>query len=432
MQPMHKATFHQNTPIPTLIIPKPGVRSVTALVLCNTGSRFETKEEQGIAHFFEHMVFKGTKTYDSAQKLASTIDALGADFNAFTGKEYTGYYVKAASRHLPTALSVLSEMVLKPLLRQEDIDREKGVIIEEMNMYHDTPMRYVDTLFERMVFPNAGLGHDVLGDREVIKSTTTERFTTFLNKWYGLENMLLVLSGDEKALEDEKLPSAIAKYFDLPNSDRAKGKIDLKSYFDPKQFQETRLHVETRKTEQAHLVLGWPGLARSSDKKHILSVLSTILGGAMSSRLFSEVREKRGLCYYVRSDVEYFHDLGMVGASAGVDPNRTTEALSVILEECFSLADGRKPITEEELVMAKEHIVGSMILSFEDSKSVAQFYGMRHLLLGEIESPEEITKKIQSVTLEQLATLAKDIFVPGQQRLAVIGPFEEKEFKQFV
>ncbi|PIY80709.1 MAG: hypothetical protein COY80_01470, partial [Candidatus Pacebacteria bacterium CG_4_10_14_0_8_um_filter_42_14] len=234
------------------------------------------------------------------------------------------------------------------------------------------------------------------------------------------------------ALEDENLPSAIAKYFDLPDSDRAKGKIDIKSYFDPSQFQPARLLVETRKTEQAHLVLGWPGLPRTSVKKHVLSVLSTILGGSMSSRLFSEVREKRGLCYYVRSDVDYYHELGVVGASAGVDPTRTKEALSVILAECFALADGSKPITGEELVRAKEHIIGSMVLSFEDSKSVAQFYGMRHLLLGEIESPEEITKKIQSVTLEELTNLAKELFVPGQQRLAVIGPFEEKEFQEFV
>ncbi|NCN06591.1 MAG: insulinase family protein [Candidatus Pacebacteria bacterium] len=419
--------------ISVLRIPMPAVESVTALILANTGSRYERKEEQGIAHFFEHMVFKGTKSYPSAQALSSAIDTLGADFNAFTSKEYTGYYIKAASRHLPVALTALSEMLLAPLLKDEDIEREKGVIIEEMNMYHDTPMQYVGMLFDRLVFPDAGLGHDILGTKEVIRAMTREQFTHFLNRWYGQENILLVLAGDASALSDTKLEQNITALFAEQASDRATGKQDLTSYLNQVALEPNKLHVENRKTEQAHLILGWSGLARGHKDRHILSVLNTIMGGSMSSRLFSEVREKRGLCYYVRGDVDFYHDIGIVGASAGVDPERVEEALEVILDEFRLLATGEKSATAEELNRAKEHLLGTMTLSLEDSRSVAQFYGMRQLLSEKIETPQEVQAKIQAVSLVDVARLAKELYVAGEQRLALIGPFPDSAvFERFV
>lgn len=430
---MNQHTLTQLTNgLQVLLVPMPGVESVTSMVLANTGSRYEGKQEQGIAHFFEHMVFKGTKSYPSAQALSSAIDTLGADFNAFTSKEYTGYYIKAASRHLPTALTALSEMLLTPLLKEEDIEREKGVIIEEMNMYHDTPMQYVSMLFDRLVFPDAGLGHDILGTKDVIRAMTREQFAAFLNRWYGQENILLVLAGDATALSDAKLERQITELFAEQASDRASGKQDLASYLTQKTLEPSKLHVENRKTEQAHLILGWPGLARGHEDKHVLSVLNTIMGGSMSSRLFSEVREKRGLCYYVRGDVDFYHDVGVVGASAGVDPTRVEEALEVILDEFKQLARGEKPTTAEELNRAKEHLLGTMTLSLEDSRSVAQFYGMRQLLSNKIETPQEVQAKIQAVTLTDVARLAKQLYMPGKQRLALIGPFPDKAvFERF-
>ncbi len=419
--------------ISVLRVPMPAVQSVTALILANTGSRYEQKTEQGIAHFFEHMVFKGTKSYPSAQELSSAIDTLGADFNAFTSKEYTGYYIKAASRHLPVALTALSEMLLSPLLKEEDIEREKGVIIEEMNMYHDTPMQYVSMLFDHLVFPDAGLGHDILGTKEVIRAMTREQFVSFLNRWYGQGNLLLVLAGDAAALSDAKLEKQITTLFADQAADRATGKQDLTTYLTEQQLEPNRLHVENRKTEQAHLILGWPGFERTHKNKHVLSVLTTIMGGSMSSRLFSEVREKRGLCYYVRADVDFYHDVGIVGASAGVDPGRVEEALEVILGEFKDLSSGKNAVTAEELSRAKEHLLGTMTLSLEDSRSVAQFYGMRQLLLNEIETPQEVQQKIQSVTLKQVNDLAKTLYQPGEQRLALIGPFSDKAvFERFL
>ena len=411
----------------------PAVASVTALIFANTGSRYEEKTEQGIAHFFEHMVFKGTKSYPSAQLLASAIDTLGADFNAFTSKEYTGYYIKAASRHLPVALKALSEMLLNPLLKDEDIEREKSVIIEEMNMYHDTPMQYISTLFDRLVFPNAGLGHDILGTKAVIRAMTRTQFVAFLNRWYGQGNVLLVLAGDAIALSEPKLEAQIDSLFAGQASDRLPDKQVLTPYLNEQTLQPERLHIENRTTEQAHLILGWTGLERTHQDKHILTVLTTILGGSMSSRLFSEIREKRGLCYYVHADADFYHDVGIVGASAGVDPSRVEEALTVILEEFRALASHEKPVTQEELTRAKEHLLGTMTLSLEDSQTVAQFYGMRQLLLNEIETPQQVQDKIQSVTLADVTRLAQSLYQPGEQRLAVIGPFPDKTvFERFL
>lgn len=411
----------------------PAVASVTALIFANTGSRYEEKTEQGIAHFFEHMVFKGTKSFPSAQLLSSTIDTLGADFNAFTSKEYTGYYIKAASRHLPVALKALSEMLLSPLLKDEDIEREKSVIIEEMNMYHDTPMQYVSTLFDRLVFPDTGLGHDILGTKAVIRAMTRTQFVSFLNRWYGQGNVLLVLAGDATALLDPKLEAQIDSLFAGQASDRLPDKQVLTPYLNEQTLQPERLHIENRTTEQAHLILGWTGLERTHQDKHILTVLTTILGGSMSSRLFSEIREKRGLCYYVHADADFYHDVGIVGASAGGDPTRIEEALTVILKEFRALASHEKPVTQEELTRAKEHLLGTMTLSLEDSQTVAQFYGMRQLLLNEIETPQQVQDKIQSVTLADVTRLAQSLYQPGEQRLAVIGPFPDKTvFERFL
>jgi len=205
----------------------PAVESVTVLVLCNTGSRYEKPEQYGIAHFFEHMVFKGTKKYPTAQILASTVDGIGADFNAFTGKEYTGYYVKAAAQHVGLALDVVSDMLLAPELRQVDIDREKGVIVEELNLYLDTPHRHIADLFDNMVYQGNGLEHDIVGNKSTIRSLKSDDFQTFLQSWYGLGNMLLVLAGDSQVVEDEATMDLIRAAFAKEAGERVKNKIKL-------------------------------------------------------------------------------------------------------------------------------------------------------------------------------------------------------------
>lgn len=413
--------------LPVILVPMPAVASLTALVLSNTGSRYEQREKEGIAHFFEHIVFKGTEHFPSALELSSTIDAIGAEFNAFTSKEYTGYYVKSASRHLRTALDVLSDMVLLPKLEQSDIDREKGVIIEEINMYYDNPMAHVGMLFDQLFFQERGLQHDIVGSKETVSSINSQDFEHFLSKWYGLPNLVLVLAGDAAVLSDEKTLDLAEKMFSKkPTVMREEKKADVNSYLTESAISEDRIWIEEKKTEQAHLVLGWPGISRKSSDRAALSVLTTILGGNMSSRLFTEVREKRGLCYYVRSEADYYHDTGIVGASAGVDPKRVFEAIKVIREECEAISNGSKPVTAAELTKAKEYLSGMTVLSLEDSETVAQYFGTKQLLLHKIETPDEALEKLHAVTLEEVTELAKRIF-SQKPRLAVIGPFAQRQ-----
>lgn len=418
-----------NSGLTTILIPMPGVESVTTLVLVNTGSRYERPKEEGVAHFFEHMVFKGTENYKDSKTLASAIDAIGANFNAFTGKEYTGYYVKSASRHIELALDVVSDMILKPKLRQKDIDRERGVIIEELNMYQDNPMSYVGQLFEQMFFRGSGLSHDIVGSKNTISSLDRADFISFLRQWYGLGNMVLIIAGNADTVSSSKTLKLAEEMFSKePDKVRPKDKADrsqMLSKISP--VSSDKLVLEKRTTEQAHLILGWPSIGRHDEKRYALNLLSIIMGGNMSSRLFTEVREKRGLCYYVRSDNDMYHDAGVFGASAGVDPSRIEEALTVIKKEFQAVASGKKAITKEELSAAKEYVDGNLTLGMEDSQGVAQYYGMRLLLRDEIETPQEYMEKLRSIKLKEVNELASELIRDREMRLSVIGPYGQKE-----
>lgn len=421
-------------------IPMPATPSVTTLLLGNTGSRYEADAKQGIAHFFEHMVFKGTAKYPDAQTLAVAVDALGAQSNAFTSKEYTGYYIKSASRHLETALDILTDMIFNPLLKQEDIDRERGVIIEEINMYEDTPMQSIGNIFDQLLFAGTGLEHDIIGTKQTVSGLQRADFLDLLTAFYQPSNLSLVVAGAAEVVGAEDLPDRIEQLVDLKLATATLGKITQTERFVPQTALSAeasfstgaRLRVKSKQTEQAHLMLGWPGLKRSDPRRYALSLLTVVLGGNMSSRLFSEVREKRGLCYYVHADTDYFHNTGSVAAAAGVDPSRIDEALAVIKEECLKLGSGALPVTDAELVRAQEYAIGSLQLSLEDSRSVAQFFGIRQLLLRQTETPEEVIAHLREVTPDDVKAVAKDMLTETDIRLALIGPFEQQQFKKFV
>ncbi len=415
-------------------IPMDSVQSVTVLALSNTGSRYEKDDKQGIAHFFEHIVFKGTKKFPSTMELAEVVDGVGANFNAFTSKEYTGYYVKAASRHVGLAIDVLSDMLMAPLLRQEDIDKEKGVIIEELNMYMDMPQHHIGNLFEQMVY-TGGLSHDIIGTKKTVNSVTTQDFQEFLGTWYGLDNLVVIVAGDERKVGDDSILGEIEdKFLSKKKKTKRITDHDLRDQFiSSERISDKKLHVEYKKTEQAHFVLSWPGLERDHEDRFTLNVLNTVLGSSFSSRLFSEVREKRGLCYYVNSDIDMYHGVGLFGASAGVDPSRVEEAVKVTIEQFTSIADGSNKVTGKELARAKEYIAGKMVLGLEDSQSVAQYFGMKQLLSGRIETPTEVLEKIKAVSLDEVNKLATRLIVPGEMRFAVIGPYgEASKFEEFI
>lgn len=402
--------------------------SLTVMALSNTGSRYEIASQYGIAHFFEHIVFKGTNKYPQAQDLAETVDSVGANFNAFTGKEYTGYYVQVASRHFDLALDVVSDMLLTPRLRQEDIDREKGVIIEEMNMYADMPASDIGDRFEEMVFKGNGLSHKIVGTKDTVMSITTQDFKDFLNTWYGLDNLVVVIAGDKTVVDKKETLSRVEEMFSKDGHRKSAPKHERLDDI----FSDERYALVNKKTEQSHFIFGWPGIERKSQDRYALGLFSAIIGGNMSSRLFSEVREKRGLCYYVRSEVSQFHEGGLLGGSAGVDPQRVEEAIKVSLNEFHELAHGSKPVTAKELARAKEYVSGKMILGLEDSESMAQFYGLKQLLHDKVETPEEVIENMRKVTLEEVQDLAKKLIKPGELRFGLIGDFNQDKIKEII
>ena len=412
-----------------ITVPMDSVQSLTVMALSNTGSRYESPKQYGIAHFFEHIVFKGTNKYPTAQDLAEAVDSVGANFNAFTGKEYTGYHVQVASKHFELALDVVSDMLLTPKLRQEDIDREKGVIIEEMNMYADMPKAHISNLFEQMIFKGNGLSHDIIGSKKTVSNITSADFEEFLNTWYGMDNLIVVVAGERAVVEKPATLELIEKMFSKVKDRKSEPTHPVID----RVLSGEKFLLHAKKTEQIHFTFGWPGIQRKSGERYAMMLLNAIVGGNMSSRLFSEIREKRGLCYYVYSEVRQFHEGGLFGASAGVDPNRVEEAIEASLAEFTKISAGKKPITNAELKRAKDYVVGKMILGLEDSESVAQFFGLRQLLHGQIESPSEAIEKMKAVTLAQVQTLAKKLIKKGELRFALIGnPQNKAKIKEII
>ncbi|MBD3250033.1 MAG: hypothetical protein GF381_00445 [Candidatus Pacebacteria bacterium] len=409
-------------------VPMAGLKSVTALILVNTGSRYENEDQEGMAHCLEHLVFKGTKNYPDQKQIAVLLDRIGADSNAFTSKEYTGYYATAASDHLTQILEILKDLLFYPRLCSADLEQEKQVIIEEIKMYHDNPIHHIGHAFEQLVYQGTGLAHDISGSQETISQFQPQDLRQFLNSWYGLGNMVLVLAGDETKLAQDKSLEQVSQIFqDQPQERTNSYRIKLERYLSRNPISNQQLVVEKRATAQASLVMGWPGIERQDPRRYALSVLNTIVGGNRSSRLFQTVREEMGLAYYVYSDVDQYHDAGIFGAEAGVSPEAAGKAIKAIKQVFVDLAEGQRPVTKEEINQAKEYLAGRMVLGLESSQAVARYFGLKELLLNEIEDPDIVLDKMRAVTQEQVQELAAGLIKPGQLRLAVIGPFADKQ-----
>lgn len=415
--------------------------TLTTLLLIGAGSRYEDKKNNGIAHFFEHMAFKGSKKYPSSFVISSTIEALGGVFNAYTAKDHTGYWIKGLNEDFETIVDVISDMILNPLLLKEEIEREKGVIAEEINMYEDTPYRKVGELFETLLYDGTSLGFDIAGTKEIISAFNQDTFLDYMSRLYQPKNAVLVVAGGFKNYfsqvvsgpkgQNAKRPDVFKYYLDIVEKRFLPWVPGTKTA--PVEVQETQsepaIIVKYKKTEQAHLCLGFRTFSYYDSRKYILSILATILGGGMSSRLFIEVREKRGLCYYISTGRELYSDVGNVVTQAGItnSAGKVKEAIRVIWNEHLKIAKG--DIKDDEVTKAKESIKGRLFLSMEDSFNVASFYGNKKLLEEKVESPEEIVKKIESVTKDEVIALAKQIFIPQKLNVAIIGPFKNNEIK---
>jgi predicted Zn-dependent peptidase len=400
------------------------VRSVTGLLMLGVGSRYEKKRISGVSHFLEHMAFKGTKKRPSAMRIAEEIDSIGAVNNAFTGKEYTGYYIKSALEHLPMIVDMLADMMQNSLLKREDIENERGVILEEINMYEDMPVWKVGKNFEQLLYGGSSLGRRIIGARDTIKSLQREDFVDYMSRWYKPNNAVFAVAGGVGTLE--KVKKLAKERFGewSPEVDPADHfRVGIEK-IDEKQ-SKAEVALEKKDTEQSHIVLGVRAFRREHPKRYALGVLATILGGGMSSRLFHEVREKRGLAYYISAGAQRYSDVGYLAARAGLDKGRIDEAIRVILSEFVRVRENR--VGDKELGKAKEYLKGHLILSLEDSQEVAGLYAEDLLLEGKIRTPQEIINKIDAVTAQEVRMVARNIFVESKLNLAVIGPFGDRQ-----
>lgn len=395
--------------------PKPDSLTTTILILVEAGSKYETKEINGISHFLEHMCFKGTKKRPKTIDISSELDAIGANYNAFTSQEYTGYYAKAQPKHFNKILDVVSDIYLNPVFESTEINKEKGVIIEEINMYEDLPHRRVQELFMELLYGDQPAGWEIGGKKEIIQKLNREDFLKYRGEHYLPQATLAVVSGNF----DEKTIQNVKEIFTPLSSGKKNPKIKTNE-----QQNKSEVLLKYKKTDQTHLVLGFRAYDIFNKRKYALQVLSDILGGSMSSRLWQKIREQMGAAYYVRAEADLFTDHGYLAMSAGVDNQRVEEIIKAALAEFQKISkDG---VGDNELQRAKDHLTGQLFLSLESSDEWATFYGGQEILTKEILSPQEVAEKIQAVKAEEIAEIANDIFKNSKLNLALIGPFEDK------
>ena len=391
----------------------PTAQSVTCMVMLAAGSRYETPETNGIAHFSEHMFFKGTEKRPTARLIAGEIDAIGGQLNAFTGKEYTAYYVRCAAEARDTALDVIVDMLRNSTFDSEEIEREKGVIVEEMNMYFDTPRDYIGGVYEELLYGDQPLGWDIIGKKETVRGATRETFTSYLDTWYHPSRMVLGLGGN---VGDDVLERAQELFGDLPARD-----TPTPSPVRP--HTGGRVKVFTKQSDQAHIVIGVPSYPIEHPDRYALMLVANVLGGGMSSRLFTEVRERRGLAYYVFGHNHSYTDAGSLYSQAGVDINRIDDAVTTIAAELRKIA--AEPVPADELEKARSFSKGRFVLELESPQGLILFGLRREVLEARAPDLEEVLTAIDRVTAEDVQRVAAELIRDEALRLAVIGPFDD-------
>jgi predicted Zn-dependent peptidase len=394
-----------------LVAPMLHTRSVTVALFFGMGSRYERREEQGISHLVEHMLFKGTARYPTAQLISETIEGVGGILNAATDKELTVYWAKVASRHFDLAFDLLSDMVRQPLLETEELTKEKKVVLEELGLAQDAPGEWVHQLASELLWPDQPLGWEIAGTQVTVNAQTRDTLVDYIKRGYGPQNAVLMVAGD--ADPDVVIRQARERLF-------AEGTPPPTFETATEATGQPRISSQARETEQAYLVLGGKGLSRADPDRYALRLANAILGDGMSSRLFLEVREKRGLTYDVHSFVSAFHDTGAVQVSAGVEPKQIPAAIEAILGEVDKMR--QHPVPETELRKVKEYLKGRTVLSLEDSASVAQWYATQELLTSELLTPDEVIDRIEAVTVGDVQRVSQRVFNDDWLNLAVIAP----------
>lgn len=412
-----------------LTAPMPAMESATVQVLIGAGSRNESPEHKGLAHFLEHMVFKGTEKYPTSQSISQAIDGIGGEINASTGKERTGYYIKAWERYLTLAFDILSQFVRTPRLLEKDIKKEKGVILEEIAMYEDLPMHKAPCAFEELLFAETPLGWDIAGTAETVRAARQEDFQSFITEHYHPKNMVLSVAG--KFGQKEVLKMA-QEYFGGLERSNLSNKTNLTNLSNTNPSGNPEAKLINKKTEQAHLVLGVRGNPLGHPDRYKEAVIASILGGGSSSWLWSEIREKRGFAYYVRSDVDHYRDSGYLAARAGVRLDKASDVVKIILKQ-FGKLKTKGGVKSKELKKAKEYLKGRLALGLEDTHSVSEFFGDQELFEEKVRTVEEVMAGIDAVSLDDICKVADDFFQNSKLNLAIVGPYEEEgQFQQLL
>ncbi len=419
---MYKLTVLDNG-LKVITSPAAHLHGVTVGVFVGVGSRFESDKLAGISHFAEHMFFKGTRRRPSQTEISRAVESLGGYTNAMTSQEYTCFYNRVPAKKAAPALEILSDMLNNSLFDASAIERERGVILEELNMYLDTPTRYIYDLIMQTVYPGHPLGRDIIGFRQTIKSFQRQDFIDYLAQTYRPRNMAVVFSGQIKHTQALRL--AKEHFGQLKNQGR------ILSFQRFKQSQRApRVTLYHKKTDQAHLALAVPALPYNHRYEAVLDVLQTVLGVGMSSRLFLEVREKRGLCYYIHTFDEKFKETGLLGVVAGLNLDKLEQAIRAILTEFERLK--KEYVTPQELKRAKEYLRGTLSLQLDNTDSLNMWYGQQALFYRRPLSLEEKIKNLLAVTQHDIMKLARRLFVKSALNLAIIGPLSPKSRNKFL
>jgi predicted Zn-dependent peptidase len=392
----------------------PHSRSVCLVILVGAGSCYESKEEAGISHFAEHLFFKGTQRRPTSKEITQEIEGVGGIINGATDKELTIYWCKVATPHFSIAIDVLSDLLLNSLFDSKEIEQERRIISEEINMNMDLPQQRISVLIDELLWPEQPLGREIIGYRETISSITREQILNYIARRYIPNNTVLSIAGN---IRHEEAVAQIETLF----SKWTAGKL-MTDYITNDKQTEARLRIEPRDIEQSHLCIAVHGFSRSHPQRFTLDLLNTIFGGGMSSRLFTEIREHRGLAYDISSYTEHFLKSGSFAIYAGVDPQKVETAVAAILEEMSKVKQG---IITDELIRAKELSKGRLYLRFEDSQNVALWYGSQEILMRQILDIDDVISIVDAITIDGLKEVAGEIMTDSGLNLAVTGPVKE-------
>jgi predicted Zn-dependent peptidase len=404
-----------------MLVPMPSVESATVMSFYEVGSRYEPESLAGVSHFLEHMAFKGTKLRPSAVDISRVLDGMGAEYNAYTDRDNTAYYVRLAADNLPVAIDLLEDMVFHSLYRSKDIESEKGVIIEELKMYEDNPIMHVEEVMIERLFVGSPLGRLIGGTPASVRTLNRKEMLEFRDQYYRPSRTVVVVAGK---FDEKEVVSLLERKYGRKQAPKGRDR-DYRPYRPAIKAPGPDCKVVKKETEQVQLAIGFPAYASTDPRLPALNVMANILGGTMSSRLFISVREKRGLAYAIRTGVAGYQDAGQLTIQAGLAKKHLGKAIGLIMEECRRIS--ATDVKSEELARARENVRGRLTLHFEDSSHLAEFYGRQELLQKRVRTPAEELEKILAVSKGDVRRVAGEVLKAGRMAMVVIGPCDPAE-----